>query len=321
MRRRQHSKVVERERQAIVDYMAMSAAGERVESLEKLKSERVLGRRIDAWDVHTDHDRWWVLTAPINLYLQRQFPSLEVAISFHAGLAARMMERDNRTPRPEHAARFSRAWHTWERAGDALDEADEVEEFQAIGMRCRESLLAFVREVVGVALVEGTPPKASDFIGWSELLANTIASGDSAERRRGYLKAIAKSTWELVNWLTHSTSATRSDAHFGFEATQHALGTWSLAVLRHETGVPERCPKCRSYRLTSCSHPVGKGAVQNFTACDVCEWQSDPEHQPAHVGRAASRPRRRRKPSTPCVFVEVPLKGDPPPAPTKLRRR
>jgi hypothetical protein len=33
-------------------------------------------------------------------------------------------------------------------------------------------------------------------------LGDTIAGGSSAERKRGYLKSVAKSTWELVNWLT-----------------------------------------------------------------------------------------------------------------------
>ncbi|MEK7188105.1 MAG: hypothetical protein AAB691_04655 [Patescibacteria group bacterium] len=187
-------------------------------------------------------------------------------------------------------------------------------------MRCRESLLAFVREVAKVAHIDGTPPKAADFVGWSDVLANTIAPSDGAERRRGYLKAIAKSTWELVNWLTHSSSATRYDAHFCIEATEHALRTWSLAILRHEVGVPERCPNCSSYRLTSCSHPIGKGVVQHFTSCDVCDWQSDPEHRRAHGGKEESHHRRKRKPTTPCVFVDVPLVGNPPPPPTRTRR-
>lgn len=317
MRGQQNIKALERERQAVVDYMAMSDADERVEALEKVKSERVLGRQIDAWDVHTNRDRWWVLTSPMNLYSQKQFPSLEVAISFHVGLMARVMERSDRTSRPEQAARFTRAWRTWEGAANALDEADEAEEFQSIGMRCRESLLAFVREAASAAPVAAKQPKAGDFVGWSELLANTIASGDSAERRRGYLKAIAKSTWELVSWLTHSASETRSDAHFALEATEHALGTWSLAILRHEVGVPERCPNCSSYRLTSCSHPIGKGAVKHFTVCDVCDWESDPEHKHTRE-RRPGRKRRPRKPTTPCVFVDVPLRGEPPPSPISI---
>ena len=80
----------DRERQYIVDYMASEASDEAVEHLEKVKTERALGRQMDAWDVHTNKNRGWVITAPTNLYLQTQFPSLEVAISFHVGLMARV---------------------------------------------------------------------------------------------------------------------------------------------------------------------------------------------------------------------------------------
>ena len=90
----------DRERQYIVDYMASQAGDETVEHLEKVASERMLGRDIDVWDVHTDVNRWWVITEPANLYLQAQFPSMDIALSFHVGLIARVMERRDRPSRP-----------------------------------------------------------------------------------------------------------------------------------------------------------------------------------------------------------------------------
>lgn len=313
----------DQERQRIVDYLASEAPDETVEHLEKVKSERVLGRRMDAWDVHTNKDRWWVITTPTNLYLQTQFPSLEVAISFHVGLMARVAEHQGRTARPEQAARFSRAWRAWEQAGDALAEADEAEEFQAVGMRCRESLLAFVKEAASVVPPNSPEsPKVADFVGWANLLADTIAFGGSAERRRGYLKAIGKITWELVNWLTHARDASAFDAHFSHDATQHALASWSVAIMRFEFGVPERCPKCASYRLVPYSRPA-RSVVKHFTTCDACGWKSKPHQSPAvrlsaQISRRAGRPPRD---SSPCVFVEVSLKGPAPPKPTFRARR
>lgn len=176
----------DRERQQIVDYLASQAPDEIVEHLEKIKSERVLGRWIDAWDVHTNQNRWWVITAPTNLYLQSQFPSLEIALSFHVGLMARVGERQDRTARPEQAARFAKAWRAWEQAGEALAEADEAEEFQAIGMRCRQSLLAFINEAVSLAPPSVRAlPKAGDFVGWSDLLADTVAAGAAPSENVG----------------------------------------------------------------------------------------------------------------------------------------
>ena len=46
--------------------------------------------RHDIWDVHTDVDRWWVITEPMNLYSQDQFPNMDLALSFHVGLCLRI---------------------------------------------------------------------------------------------------------------------------------------------------------------------------------------------------------------------------------------
>jgi hypothetical protein len=313
----------DRERQQIVDYLASQAPDELVEHLEKVKSERVLGRWIDVWDVHTHRDRWWVITAPTNLYLQSQFPSLEIALSFHVGLTARVSERQDRTARPEQAARFAKAWRAWEQAGEALAEADEAEEFQAVGMRCRQSLLAFVNEAASLAPPSvKVLPKAGDFVGWSDLLAETIAAGSSAERKRGYLKSIAKSTWELVNWLTHAGSAGQFDAHFSYLATEHALSSWSVALMRFEFGVPDRCPKCSSYKLVTYSRPDKSGDVRHFTTCDACGWKSRAHGLVATVaGPSQKGTRRTEEDGGPCVFVEVPLRGPQPPKPTHAKHR
>ena len=234
------------------------------------------------------------------------------------------MERDERTARPEQAARFAKAWRTWEQAGEALGEANEAEEFQAVGMRCRESLLAFVHEAAPVARLEdgSTLPKASDFNGWSELLANTIAAGSSADRRRSYLKATAKSTWELVSWLTHAASATSYDAHFAHVAAGHVLSVWSLAVMRFELGVPERCPKCTSYQLATYTRPLGDGQLEHFTVCHSCSWKSKPHIRLAEDDQLPTDDHAASSEDLgPCVFVDVPLRGQAPPKPTQRPSR
>jgi hypothetical protein len=63
-------------KRAVVDYVASQARDERVLHAEKLKTEHVVSRDYDCWDVHTDKDRYWVITSPTNLYWQQYFPSL-----------------------------------------------------------------------------------------------------------------------------------------------------------------------------------------------------------------------------------------------------
>ena len=75
----------------IADRLDAAALGENVQHAERVTTEFVLGRRVDAWDVYTDQHRWWVITSPTNLYSQELFPSLDYAISFHVGVTARIM--------------------------------------------------------------------------------------------------------------------------------------------------------------------------------------------------------------------------------------
>src|SRR5260370_42379235 len=52
--------------------------------------EAVLHTRHDVWDIHTNKDRWWVITGGTNLYSQEQFPNMDLALTFHVGLILRI---------------------------------------------------------------------------------------------------------------------------------------------------------------------------------------------------------------------------------------
>lgn len=315
----------DQEIQSIVDYMSFQADDEIVEHLEKVASESVYGRRHDVWDVHTNKERWWVITSPTNLYSQKQFPSMDIAISFHIGLMARVLARSAYAVPDEDMQRFASAWRCWQQAGEAFEEPDEAEEFQAVGMRCRASLIAFVNEASEIiTFTEGTSaPKADNYKDWSDLIADTVASGKSAERRRGYLKSAAKSTWELINWLTHTSNATRFDAEFALDATGHTLSTFAMSLIRYERGAPDRCPHCGSYKLIADHYHNETGETFTFTVCTICGWEEASEVEVM----ADSTPQMRPSPvetkeavdTDDCITVEVPLRGPKPPKPSKKR--
>jgi hypothetical protein len=261
-------------KRAVSDYVETQARGERVLHAEKVKSERILGIDHDCWDVHTDTDRYWVITAPSNLYSQHYFPSLDFTLSFHIGVTARIMARSRGAPNDAQKARLMPAWRRWEQAAETLDTAEEAEDFQAVGVKSRECLIQFVRCLGKPDMVpEGqTAPQRGNFISWSELIANAIAAGPSAERVRGHLKAVAKSAWELAAWLTHANAATRQDAVFVLDATHTVLAAFGNAVIRHESGSPERCPNCGSYNLDVGFNPELPRSY--VSECEECGWQS-----------------------------------------------
>lgn len=262
-----------RSKKAVMDYVEIQAR-EKVLHAEKIKSEHVLGNDYDCWDVHTDKDRYWVITSPTNLYSHKYFPSLDYTLSFHIGVTTRMFAAERGAPSRAQKSRFTQMWRTWEQAADALDRAEEAEDYQAVGMRCRETLIQMARALAKPGMVPNgqAAPKRSDVVGWSSLVANTVAAGQHNDAVRAHLKAMAKSTWDLANWLTHASGAKRSDAIYVIDATHNVLDSFGAAMIRYESGSPERCPECGSYSVEVdfdpdlMPHPY-------FSSCGHCGWE------------------------------------------------
>lgn len=269
----------EQEAQEIKDYVEWQARGEeRVLHAEKVASERIFGREHNVWDVHTDKERWWVVTGPTNLYSQALMPSLDYTLSFHIGLMARVAAR--REPEGSEAEQefLLVTNRKMVQASEAFDHADEAEEFQAVGMRCRECLLSLVRELTeGSDIAEGDDlPKVADFVAWNDRIANALAPGSSAEHARGYLKTTAERAWRLVNWLTHAANATRTDAELALSSTSHVINNYALSVLKRKIAAPERCARCKSYRITVDWRPnLGKTGLY-IPRCESCGAEKRP---------------------------------------------
>jgi hypothetical protein len=273
-----------------------SPLGETIKHAEKVASHSSFGRRHDIWDVHTSKDRWWVITEPTNLYRQRDFKFMDMAFTFHLGLTQRLAMRHEPGVEDDERERLAPSWRRWQQAAEALDDAEEAEDFQAVGMRLREALVSVVQNTAQPEMVPNgkEPPKASDFVHWCELIADWAAPGSSGDRIRGHLKAVSKSTWELVGWLTHAKNAARTDGVIAVEAAQHTLGLFGMTIIRRENGEPGRCPKCSSYRLTTDYRPELGKEHANVRRCEACGWEDLPADldMSAVPDRDLSRPTR-----------------------------
>lgn len=275
--------------------------GEAVIHAEKAASELVGPVRHDIWDVHCKKSRWWVVTNPTNLYSQKDFKSRDVALSFHIGLMLRVSyKRERKVPvAPASAELIPGAWRRWQQASEAYESGDEAEDFQAVGVRLRECLVSFIGETCTEALAPPgtTAPKGSDFKGWSELLANERAKGESLAKLRSYLKKNAVETWEYVNWLTHAKNAIRLDAEIGLKAVEHLLGVFTAARLRQRAAT-RRCADCGSYG-------VARGT------CQSCGWV-DPTYEalPLPTLNTEKRPRRLAEPCIPSSDISTLMTAD-----------
>lgn len=83
-------KATEEEIEQVREYFEWQAPDLEVTFMQKVYSEAVINARHDVWDIHTNKDRWWVITGGTNLYSQEQFPNMDLALTFHVGLILRI---------------------------------------------------------------------------------------------------------------------------------------------------------------------------------------------------------------------------------------
>lgn len=255
------------ERDTVLAYFEGQVDDDPVVHLEKVAVERVGAVVHDIWDVHCRDSRWWAVSNPLNLYSQEDFKSRDVVLSFHIGLAVRIGSQDQVPVTDTAATLLPNSWRLWEQAVDAMLTARESEDFQAVGVRLRECLVSYTSEVADEDLVPtgAEPPKGADVVGWTNLLAQQLAAGSSAEQLRSYIRKLARETWDYVNKLTHAKNAGSYDTEIGAAAVSHFLSTMTAARMRWAAGDKQRCATCGSYRVET-------------GTCVRCGW-GDPDYQ------------------------------------------
>jgi hypothetical protein len=117
-----------------------------------------LGHNVHVWNVKTDKDNWWVVEGdrlPMNLYSQGPFYfTADEVYSLHLGVVTRVRAAQASDPRTvlghvSHGAlSLKLVRRKLEEAALAFAEADEAEHLQAVGLMCREALIALGQEVL-----------------------------------------------------------------------------------------------------------------------------------------------------------------------------
>ena len=267
----------EAERKSIEQYVnAESPNDDQVVLIQKIGSRRIVGRTHELYDVHCEKTRWWVVTDPTNLYLQSDFPEIEQAFIFHLGLGLFLAERSRGTLDEPEDRLISGSWRRFRQALEAMDSAHEAEDFQAVGIVCRQALLALVKDYASadwLSVEDETKPKAADFKGWFALIAAALSAG----RIRSYATALGERTWDLTVWLQHYEDATPIDAELVLDAVQHLLSLTNMLAHRREHGEVERCPQCGSYRLEEAMNIIEspEHGFVTYQVCSACAWQSE----------------------------------------------
>jgi len=153
------------------------------------------------------------------------FPSLDYTISFHVGVTTRMEQAQMTDEQEETHDQINQLMNRLAGARGTLFKAKKAEDFQSVGMKCRECLLLLVKIFAQTQMIpKGQEmPQRGNFIGWCEFIVNYFAPGASSHQLRSYLKGISKETWQLVNWLTHAQNANGFHGNLATEATEKVL--------------------------------------------------------------------------------------------------
>ncbi len=268
-------KATEAEIEEVREYFEWQAPDLEVTFMQKVYSEAVLNTRHDVWDIHTNKDRWWVITGGTNLYSQEQFPNMDLALTFHIGLMLRIPRTEEQQEEDIRILPFGPVFEKMEEAVTAVTQAHRLSDYQAVGVRCREALLELIAVAQEAAVWKtDAPPQRANFRAWTEIICNDLLPSDTNKERRGALKGALESAWTFSNWLTHSKSATWIDADMASSLMQHAIGMATSLILRELRGVPEECPKCGSPHLDpqQGENTAAPGVLWERPYCGDCGW-------------------------------------------------
>lgn len=244
--------------------------------------------------------RWWVVTPFANLYFQDDFKSADYTLTFHIGLTERMMWKGDQRPAVgEGFEGLDAVFRQMEHATDACHQVVEAQDAQAAGVALRESLVTLSVVLVDIEprIADGNSDlKNGDFVGWAEAAAAYLVGGQRRKRLRSYLRALAKETWQYVNWLTHDHHGNQDDAAAGARMAQHVVMEFADALLNYDKPALTACPACGSRRMSSDSDYCDDG-FQVTELCEACNWRSDPTW--------SDYPSRRQDPELATEVIEV----------------
>lgn len=165
-----------------------------------------------------------------------------------------------------------------DQAQDKHDGAVEAEDYQAVGMLLRESLISLIAALRRRTEVptDIERPQDANFIDWSEILMNQLCGGGSNKELRQHLKNTAKEAWQLVNWLTHTRSANRTASLIAIHSCQTTIGHSIQILERSRSDKTEQCPVCKSRDVRTHFDIAVPPDGEYYMSCGVCEWTDHP---------------------------------------------
>ncbi len=245
-----------------------------------------LGFKVNVWNVKTDTEGdWWVVEGdetPMNLYSQgAHYFSTDEVYSFHIGLMERLLNKYTAYNPEDYVKAMTldeeiapNLFRKLKKIANLIDSAKEIEDFQSIGVQCREVLIElanniYIPEMAG----QEEQPQKSNFKKKAELFVNFYLSGSENSDYRSYIKKITETIWDYANKITHSQNATF------FEVSSCVSLTISLVSvyenIRQKVFSPLDqyiCKNCKSKKLKIINDESDENGIVSklYLKCEEC---------------------------------------------------
>ncbi|MDD4753429.1 MAG: hypothetical protein PHT78_09325 [Desulfitobacteriaceae bacterium] len=245
-----------------------------------------LGTEVRVWNVKTDSDgAWWVVegdSVPMNLYPQEAYYfSSDEVYSFHMGLMERMNASIEYKPEEFVEAITLNSdiapqlFRKLKGIATLIDYAIEIEDFQSIGVQCREILIELGNSIYSADMIgDGEQPQASNFKRKAELFVQFYLAGSDNSDYRSIINKLTEATWDYACKITHSTNATFYEASTCVTLCTSLVGVYENIRQKVSDPISQyKCRICMSKKLKIVNDETNEDGmvIKLFLQCEECE--------------------------------------------------
>ena len=195
----------------------------------------------------------------MNLYPQSAYYfGIDEVYSFHMGLMQRMGAAQDEYHPEEFVNGVTigteitpQLFRKLKSVAALIDTAKEIEDFQAIGVQCRETLIELGNYIYKPMMASAEEqPQASNFKRKAELFVQFYLKGSENSDYRSIIKKLTDATWDYANKITHSRSATYYEASTCVTLCISLVGTYENILQKVFDPLAQYyCSVCKSKKL------------------------------------------------------------------------
>ncbi|MBB2146823.1 hypothetical protein GM921_15070 [Pedobacter sp. LMG 31464] len=235
---------------------------------------------VHIWNVKTNKGAWWIAEGyrvPMNLYPQDAFYfSVDEVYSFHLGIMQRLQKDEERSKNvldeiPLDLEQVHEIRRKLTFAADRVHIGMEPEEMQAIGLTCREALIALGIELTkrNPILVAEKELKKADFKGIAYAFIEEYAPDQKNASLRSHARKMVDMAWSYASEIVHSSHKNFPDVKICIIMAATTVSIFENLFMKY-LGFDHdpRCPECGSMSIEVYHSKTEGELIEHCTKCE-----------------------------------------------------